>query len=402
MRKKSLLLTVIALLALSLMVVGCGGDSDTPGSQAAGDVIKIGFLGAKTGGHADFGIKTLEGMKMAAEDINNAGGVLGKNIVIVEDDHGSKLTEGASVTQRLITRENVVAIVGDPTTGITKLAAPIAEDNKVVLLSAGAVGADVVNDEQGNLYEYIYRNTLLDAFAAPAVVAYLKEEMGWENVALVTSMNNDYSVGLSEIFKGALDEHGISIVADEKISDGEQNFSATVTAIRQTNPDGLIFTGYYTEGGLLMREIRNQGMDIVMVGGDGLLGSTLWEMGGEAVNGSMVYCGFEADPTIANEKTKDFIERYTEEYGVMPNMFVAQGYDAVMMLADAMTAAGSDDPTVFKEEIKSLQNWQGVSGTITILENHEPLKSPVFLLEVVEGEDGQQFGVKAAIPVEGN
>ncbi len=403
MKRKSLLLALIAILALSLVAVGCGGGGEQAASTSAdGDTIKIGFLGAKTGGHADFGIKTLAGMKMAVEDINNAGGVLGKKLEIVEEDHGSKLTEGANVTQKLIQSDKVVAIVGDPTTGITKLAAPIAESNKVVLLSAGAVGDYVVSDEQGNLREYVYRNTLLDAVAAPAVVKYLKEEMGWNKVALITSINNDYSVGLSKIFKKALIDNGVEIVAEESVQDGDQNFSAQVTSIKPKKPDGIIFTGYYTEGGLIMKEVRKQGMDIKMAGGDGLLGSTLWEMGGDAVNGSMVYCGFEADPENATGKTKEFIERYSAaNNGELPNMFVAQGYDAVMMLADAMKAAGSADPSVFKEEIKKLKNWQGVSGTITIQDNHEPLKSPVYLLEVAQDENGKQFfKVKKAIPVQ--
>ncbi|MEG6615533.1 ABC transporter substrate-binding protein [Peptococcaceae bacterium 1198_IL3148] len=405
MKKRSLLWVLITLLALSLMVVGCGGGEQaaTDGADTSadsGDTIKIGFLGAKTGGHADFGIKTLAGMQMAVDDINKAGGILGKQLEIVEEDHGSKLTEGANVVQKLIQRDKVVAIIGDPTTGITKLAAPIAEDNKIVLLSAGAVGDNVVNDEQGNLREFVYRNTLLDAVAAPSVVKYLKEELGWQRVALITSMNNDYSVGLSKIFKQALLDNGLEIVAEESVQDGDQNFSAQVTSIKPKNPDGIVFTGYYTEGGLLMKEVRKQGMDINMVGGDGMLGATLWEMGGEAVNGSMVYCGFEADPSMAEGKTKDFIDRYSEaNNGELPNMFVAQGYDAVMMLADSITAANSVDPSVFKEEFKKLADWQGVSGTITIQDNHEPLKSPVYLLEVAEGDNGQQFKVKAAIPV---
>lgn len=401
MKKRSLLFVLVLVLTLSLMAVGCGGNEgggDTGDANSA-DTIKIGFLGAKTGGHADFGIKTLAGMKMAADDINEAGGILGKKIEIIEEDHGSKTTEGANVVQKLITRDKVVAIVGDPTTGITKLGAPIAEDNKVVLLSAGAVGTDVVNDEQGNLREYVYRNTLLDQVAAPSVVKHLKEEMGWEKVAVVTSLNNEYSVSLTKIFKDALQEEGIDIAIEETIQDGDQNFSAQVTSIKSKNPDGLIFTGYYTEAGLLMKEVRKKGMDIHMVGGDGSLGEGLWAMGGDAVNGSMVYCGFEADPEFAQGKTKEFIDRFTEANGEMPNMFVAQGYDAIMMLADAMTAADSIDPSDFKEEIKKLEDWQGVSGTITIQDNHEPLKSPVYLLEVAPGDKGQQFKVKAVIPV---
>lgn len=397
MKKNKLWKVMSLMLVLSLILAGCGGGGGekkaAEGDKAAGggDTIKIGFLGAKNGGHAAFGIPTLEGMKMAAADVNNAGGILGKKIEIIEEDHGSKNSEGANVTQKMITRDKVVAIVGDPTTAITKIAAPIAQDKKVVLLSAGAVGTGVVE-----IGDYIFRDTLLDAVAAPAVTKYVKEKLGWQKVAVITSMNNDYSVGLSKLFKAALTENGIEIVAEQSIQDGDQNFSAQVTAIKEKNPDGIVFTGYYTEGGLFMKEIRKQGMKAFMVGGDGLLGDVLMKMGGEAVEGSMVYCGFAADENKAGEKTKKFIEAYKAgNKGALPDMFAAQGYDAVMLLADAMKAANSDAPEKFRSELAKTKDWSGVSGTITFQENREPIKSPVYLLEVKEGK----FTVKDTVEI---
>ncbi|ABO50247.1 amino acid/amide ABC transporter substrate-binding protein, HAAT family [Desulforamulus reducens MI-1] len=395
MKKNKLWKVMSLMLVLSFLLVGCGGEEKktTEGDKGSsnGESIKIGFLGAKNGNHAAFGIPTLEGMKMAAEDINKAGGLLGKKIEIIEEDHGSKNTEGANVTQKLITRDKVVAIVGDPTTAITKIAAPIAQEKKVVLLSAGAVGTGVV--ENG---DYIFRDTLLDAVAAPAVTKYVKENLGWKKVAVITSMNNDYSVGLSKLFRAALVDNGIEIVAEQSIQDGDQNFSAQVTAIKEKNPDGIVFTGYYTEGGLFMKEVRKQGMKTVMVGGDGLLGDVLMKMGGEAVEGSMIYCGFAADENKAGEKTKKFIEAYkTGNNGTLPDMFAAQGYDAVMLIADAIKAANSDVPEKFRAELAKTKDWTGVSGIITFQENREPIKSPVYLLEV----KGGKFTVKETVEI---
>ncbi len=387
-RKKKLTALVVGLLFVFAVITGCGGGGqDTAGGD---EVIKIGFLGAKTGTHAAYGVPTLKGMQMAVEDINAAGGLLGKQVVIIEDDHRSQSSEGATVTQKLITK-GVVAIVGDPTTGITKIAGEIAQSAGVVLLSAGAVGEGVVE-----IGDYIYRNTLLDKLAAPVVTKYLKEELGWEKVALVTSTNNDYSVGLSKLFRNSLAEHGMEIVTEQSIQDGDQSFSAQVTAMSGKQFDGIIFTGYYTEGALFMKEVRAQGLDHVMVGGDGLLAPALWELGGDAVEGSMVYTGFEADPEGATGKTLDFIKRYQEKYGELPDMFAAQGYDAVMLIADAIAAAGSDDPAEFKETLKQTADWQGVSGTITFGPDREPIKSPVYLLEVKDGG----WTIKAVIPVD--
>lgn len=144
-----------------------------------------------------------------------------------------------------------------------------------------------------------------------------------------------------------------------------------------------------------MKEMRKQGLNQVLVGGDGLLGKELYELGGDAVQGSMVYAGFAVDEN-ATGKTKEFIDAYkAANNDAFPDMFPAQGYDAVMLLADAMKAANSSDPTVFKAKLAETKDWQGVTGTITFDENREPIKSPVYLQEV----KGQAFAVKAVIPI---
>lgn len=301
MRKRIYLFALVALLAVALLAAGCGGSKDAP-NAAGGDTIKIGFLGGKTGAHAHYGIETLKGMQMAVDDINKDGGVLGKKLEIVEGDHGSNSSEAANVTQKMITQK-VAAIVGDPTTGITKTAAQICQPAKVVLLSAGAVGTGVVE-----IGDYIYRDTLLDAVAAPAVTKYLTEELGWKKVALVTTTGLSYSESLTAIFKPALAKYGVEIVAEQSIMEKDTNFSAQVTSLNQKSFDGVIFTGYYTEGALFMKEMRKQGLNQVMAGGDGLLGKELYELGEKAVEGSMVYAGFAVDPNNAAGITKELLK----------------------------------------------------------------------------------------------
>ncbi|MGI6555090.1 MAG: ABC transporter substrate-binding protein [Bacillota bacterium] len=387
MRKKRFIFLLTALLAVAMLTAGCGGGGE---EAAEGDTIKIGFLGGLTGAHSHYGIETLKGMKMAVEDINAAGGVLGKKLEIVEGDHGSNSSEAANVTQKLIT-QGVAAIVGDPTTGITKSAAQICQPAQVVLMSAGAVGTGVVE-----IGDFIYRDVLLDAVAAPAVTKYLKEELGWGKVALVTTTGLPYSESLTSIFKPALEEQGIEIVAEQSIMEKDTNFSAQVTELTRKDFDGVIFTGYYTEGALFMKEMRKQGLNQVMAGGDGLLGKELYGLGGNAVEGSMVYAGFAVDKETAAGKTAEFIEKYkANNDGNIPDMFSAQGYDAVMLLADAMEAANSSDPKVFKDTLAATKDWEGVTGTITFDENREPIKSPVYLQEVKDNA----FVVKAVIPI---
>ncbi|KAB0671822.1 ABC transporter substrate-binding protein [Oryzomonas sagensis] len=389
--KKSAALLLAGVLALSV-TAGCKKKEEAKpdaASKAAGDTVKIGFLGALTGDVAMFGAPTLAGMKMAAEEINAAGGVNGKKIEIVEaDDRGDK-QEGASVTQKLISRDNVVAIVGDPTTGITKVAAPIAQKAQVVLLSAGATGPGVVE-----IGDYIFRDTLLDSVAIPALLDYYAKNLKFKKVAMLTSDNNDYSVGMSQLFRDSAKGAGIEIVADEKIKDGDKDFSGQMTNIKAKKPDILFYSGYYTEGALLMKEARKQGIKVNIFGGDGLFSPEFIKLGGTAVEGAMSYVGFS--PEQASPVTAKFIETFkSKNNGALPGLFDAQGYDAVKLIASAMTAAKSNDPKVFKDAIAKIKNFEGVSGTITIRNNREPIKSPLCLLEV----KGGKYVLKAKVPV---
>ncbi len=387
---------LVMMLAVGLMLSGCGGSKEQQpsGGQPADNAnqpIKIGFLGAKTGSHAIYGLGTLKGMQMAAEEINNSGGLLGRQVVIVEDDHGSKLEEIATITPKFIERERVVAIVGDPTTGGTKVAAPIANRAQVVLLSAGATGPGVVE-----IGEYIFRNTLLDTVAAPATIDYVVNTKGWNKIALITSRNNDYSVGLSSIFRQAIIDAGGEIVIEESIQDGDTDFSGVVTNIRARNPEVIVFSGYFTEGALIMNEVRRQGMnDVVMVGGDGLQGDDLMRLGQQSVVGSITYAGFSPEQPTAT--TEQFIQNFRSKHNENPDLFSAQGYDAVMLIAEAIRKANSADPRDFHKTLAQTKNFDGVSGVTTFRENREPIKSPVYLLIVTEN---LEFGLLESIPVE--
>jgi branched-chain amino acid transport system substrate-binding protein len=388
--KKISALLLSAAVAMTI-TAGCTKkeEAKTEASKAAGDTVKIGFMGALTGDVAMFGKPTLEGMKMAAEEVNAAGGINGKKIEIVEADNRGDKQEGASVAQKLISRDNVVAILGDPTTGISKVVAPIAQKAQVVLLSAGATGPGLVE-----IGDFIYRNTLLDSVAIPACIDYFANTLKFKKVAVITSDNNDYSVGFSQTFRDAAKGKGIEIVADEKVKDGDKDFSAQITNIKAKNPDVIFYSGYYTEGALIMKEARKQGLKANMFGGDGLFSPEFIKLGGSAVEGSMCALGFS--PEQASPETAKFIESFKKKFnGALPGLFDAQGYDGVMMLADAMKRANSTDPKVFKTALGQTKNFKGVSGTITIRANREPIKSPLALLAVKDG----QYVLKAKVPV---
>jgi len=384
-------LLLAGTLALAL-AAGCkkkeeGKAGET--SKAAGDTIKIGFLGALTGDIAMYGKPALEGMKMAVDDINASGGINGKKIEIIETDNRGDKQEGASVAQKLISRDNVVAILGDPTTGISKVVAPIAQKAGVVMLSPGATGPGLVE-----IGDFIFRDTLLDSVAMPAIIDYFAKDLNYRKVAVITSDNNDYSVGFSQTFRDAAKGKGIEIVADEKVKDGDRDFSAQVTNIKAKQPDVIFFSGYYTEAALIMKEVRKQGLKANMFGGDGLFSPEFIKLGGAAVEGSMSALAFSSDQ--ATDETAKFVEAFKKKFnGALPGIYDAQGYDGLMMIADAMKRSNSTDPKVFKDALAKTKDFKGVSGTITIRPNREPIKSPLCLLAVKDGK----FVLKAKVPV---
>lgn len=394
MFKKKNLLLLVSFILIAALAAGCGGGGDTAEQGESGgsdaDVVKIGFLGDLTGDTAVYGQNTLTGMKMAADELNAAGGILGKQIQIVEADHRYDKAEAANIVQKYITQDKVSAIVGDPTTGITKATAPISNGAEVVQISAGATGLEVVE-----IGPYVFRNTLLDTVGGPATIDYMINELGFKKVALITAVNSDFSVGLSKIFKEAILEQGGEIIAEESLQEGDTDFSGQISNIKSKNPEVIVYSGYYTEGGLLMKEARKQGMaDIIMIGGDGLQAPTFWELGGDAVEGSISYCGFSPEQPTA--ETAKFIEDLKAKYNMEAELFSAQGYDAVKILAAAMEKAGSSEPKEFVDELAQTKDFPGVSGVTTFRENREPIKSPVYLLQVKD----QKWTLLKKVPVE--
>ncbi len=383
---------VLCCVMMMAIFAGCGGEkpaAEKAGQEATGDVIKLGFLGALTGSVANYGIPGKKGMEMAIEEINADGGILGHQVKGVYDDNKGEPSEITAIAKKYITIDKVVAMVGDPCTGLTKVAGQIAQDHEVVVFSSGATGTGVVE-----IGDYVYRNTLLDAFAVPAVVDWMINVKGWKNLAVITSLNIGYSTALTPVFKEAIATQGGKIVLEESVNDGETDFTAQVTKLKNAGADALVFTGYYTEAALIMNEVQKQNFDMVLVGGDGLYGQDLAALGKSAVEEKVIlYCGFSSDQP--SDETAAFLEAYRAKFKEEPDMFSAQYYDAVYILKKAMEDANSTDPKVFKAELAKLKDYPGVSGNTTIGPDREPIKSPVCLITIKDGK----FALLEKIPV---
>ncbi len=377
--KNAVVVGMVALMLVSL-VAGCGGSTTTSTKEGDKATIKLGFLGALTGPVANYGVPGKKGMEMAIEELNKKGGILGQQVTGLYEDNRGDTTEIANIATKYITQEKVAAMVGDPCTGLTKVAAQIAQQNKTVIFSAGATGEGVVE-----IGDFVFRNTLLDKMAVPIVVKWMVSTKNWKNMAIITSQNNGYSTALTPVFEKAIKENGANIVLQESMNDKETDFSAQVTNLKAAKADVLVFTGYYTEAALIMKECQKQNVDIKLIGGDGLYGADLIKLGGDAVENKVIYyCGFTTDKP--SKETEAFVTAYKAKYNEEPDMFAAQYYDAVMILAKAMEEAKSTDPAVYKAKLAALKDYPGVSGNTTIGPDREPIKSPVCLITVKDGK----------------
>jgi branched-chain amino acid transport system substrate-binding protein len=365
--RASLMLGAVGLLSCAQ---GEGG--------GAGDEIVIGEYGSLTGTTATFGISTKNGIDMAIEETNAAGGVLGRQVrVIVEDDQG-RPEEAQTVVTKLITSDRVVAVLGEVASSRTLAAAPVAQQNGIPMISPSSTNPDVTL-----VGDYIFRVCFIDPFQGLVMAKFATNTLKMNRVAILRDIKNDYSVGLADVFQENFTQMGGQIVADESYSEGDTDFSAQLTAIRATNPQAIFVPGYYTEVGLVARQAKQLGLTVPLLGGDGWDSPSLIEIGGEALEGSYYSNHVSLDdpsPAIQN-----FVAKYREKYGETPDALAGLGYDSAMLLFDAIKRANSTEPTAIRDALAQTQNFQGVTGTITLDENRNAVK-PAVVLQVKDGK----------------
>jgi len=361
----------LATTVAALLFTACGKKADS-------NEILIGEFGALTGPIATFGQNTHKGVMMAVDEINAAGGVLGKQIrLLVEDDQG-KPEEALTAVTKLISKDRVVALIGEFASSNSLAAAPFAQQSRIPMLSHGSTNPKVTQ-----VGDYIFRACFIDPFQGEVMAKFASASLGLKRVAILRDIKSDYSVGLADYFTRSFTAAGGQIVADESYSAGDKDFNAQLTSIRQKNPDAIFIPGYYTEIGLIARQTRRLGIQAVLLGGDGWDSEKLWEIGGDALNGSFFsnhYSVDNPDPAI-----QAFVEKFRERHGHAPDALAALGYDATRMLVAAIARAGSDDPKAIRDALAATRDFPGITGVITLNENRDAVKSAV-VLEVRDGK----------------
>lgn len=393
--KRGMLLLMAALMVVSVFS-GCK-KKNAETSSDSGEYLIIGGQNPETGAMADYGSKTVTGALIAVEEVNANGGVNGKKIKFQHYDSRGEKTEAVNLTRRLA-KENSCAIIGEITSGGFLAMRNIANDSGIVAISTGATAQHVTEKNVNGKYEHIpfaFRNTLQDSDGAPSLVKYLVNKRGMKKFALITSNNNEYSVGLSAFFKQAVKNAGGSIITEQTINDGETDVSAQITSIKNYGVDAIIYTGYYQEAALLLLSMKNQGVKVPLVGGDGFQSPDLWKIAGDSAVGSIFYSGFSAE---SPDKNIQSFNAKMKEKGSAPDTFSAQGYDAVMLLAHAMKEAGVTDCSdakqrdLIREKLMLVKDFQGITGKMSIDATGSAIREP-FILEVVKNADGS-FGTK--------
>ena len=335
--------------------------------------IKIGLVGSLTGGQASFGQSTQKGAEFAVNEINSSGGINGKKMLLFSLDDQGKPEEAATVVTRLISQDKVSAIFGEVASSISLAMAPIAQKNKIPMITPSST-----NPKVSEIGEYIFRVCFIDPFQGSVMAKFAVEDLKVKKVAVLIDVKNDYSVGLAQFFKEKFKTMGGEIVVEQSYSAGDMDFKSQLTSIKAKNPEAIYVPGYYTEVGLIARQAKGLGLNVPLMGGDGWDSPKLQEIGGKAIEGSYFsshYSSEDKSPVV-----QEFIEKFKKAYGIIPDALTALGYDAVKVYADAIKRAGNEQDTQkIRNEIANTKNFQGVTGLITIDEKRNPVKSAVVL-----------------------
>jgi len=362
-------LFVLAALAL----VSCNANSTGSSSE-----IVIGEYGSLTGKDATFGVSTQNGIAMAVDALNKSGGVLGKQVkVLVEDDQG--LSEQAlTVVNKLITRDKVVAVLGEVASGNSLAAAPFAQKSGIPMISPASTNIAVTQTG-----DYIFRVCFLDPFQGFVMAKFATNTLKLKNVAVLRDLKSPYSVGLADAFIESFKKLGGNIATDQSYSGGDPDFSAQLTSIKSKNPDGVFVPGYYSEAGLIARQARKLGLTVPLMGGDGWDSPKLQEIGGDAMNGSYFSTHYAADDP--NPVIQKFVSEYKERFKETPDGLAALAYDAANVLFDAMRRANSTEGPKLRDAIAATKDFVGVTGTITIKKDRNAEK-PAVVIGIKDGK----------------
>ncbi len=374
---------LVAALSTALLA-GCGGEKKDSAAANA-DKYVIGASFELTGNVANYGKSTLSGLKLAVDQVNKAGGVNGKQLVVVESDNKSEPAESGNSVTKLITQDKVVAVVGPATSGCVFAATPVVTSNKVPLIAPCAT-APAITVDNGQVKEFIFRACFIDPFQGRVMAEFADKTLGVKNVAILHDASSDYSKGLAEVFEKTLNEKGGKVVAKEAFLSKDIDFKAALTKIKAANPEAIYIPGYYEEVAKIIKQTREIGLNVPLIGCDGWDSPKLVEIAGpEALNNTYFSSAFSVQDQT--ESVQKFIADYKAMYQKDPDIFCMQGYNAGLVLADALKRAGDGaDGTKLAAAIAATKDLPVARRKLTYDKDHNPIISAI----IIEMKDGVQ------------
>jgi len=352
----------------------------------AARTIKIGAIFPITGPLATFGTSCANGAKMAIEEVNLRGGVLGSKIELLIEDDQYKPEEAANAAKKLIERDKVVALIAEVTSSITLVVAPIAQQSKIVLLTPTATNPKVTQ-----VGDYIFRACFIDDFQGEVMANFVYKNLKLKTAAILTAVTSDYSKGLAQFFKQKYTALGGKIVAEESYSEGDSDFRAQLTKIKAAKPEFVYVPGYYADVGPILLQARELGITVPFGGGDGWDSPVLLQTAGKAAEGCFFSNHYSPDSKELVVQT--FVKNYQKKYGTTPDALAALAYDAAKLLVDAINRAGSTDSSKIRDALAATKGFRGVTGVITFDANRNPVKSAV-IIEIKGGKQVYRATVK--------
>ncbi len=365
---KRALLIVATVLAV-FGIFGC--------AQGGGE-IKIGGVGPVTGEAATFGVSTKMGCQMAVDEWNAAGGLLGKQIKLIYADDKGEPAEGATVWNKLIQQDKVVAIVGTVMSKVSLAGAPISQAAGIPMISPTSTNTKVT--EVG---DYIFRACFIDPFQGTVGAKFAWDDLGARKAAAIFDVGNDYTKGLSEAFRDKFLALGGEMVAFEAHPTGATDFKAQLTKIVQAMPDVVYVSDYYNDVALIAKQIRELGYTGPLVGGDGWDSPELTAIGGAAVENGFFTNHYSKDDT--RPVVKEFVAKFKAKFGSEPDALATLAYDAMYLMLTGIKQAGSTEGAKIKDALAGI-SLDVVSGRVQFDASRNPVKSAV----IIEIKGGQQ------------
>ncbi len=338
--------TILALLLITTLFVSFGCERrGASGNGTDSGPILVGYYGDLSGRTSSFGQSTKNGVEMAADEINKAGGINGRQIQIITEDDQGEPNKAATVVTKLVNQDKVHAILGEVASSNSLAAAPKAQEAKVPMISPSSTNPAVTQ-----VGDYIFRVCFIDPFQGEVMAKFAANNLKAKRAAILYDFNSDYSRGLYQFFKRSFTSFGGQIVSEQSYTQGDRDFSGQLTAIRSSNPEVIYVPGYYGEVGVIANQTKQLGIKAPLLGGDGWDAPQLWQLGGAALNGDYISNHYSVDdPSPAIQK---FVADYKARFNILPDALAALGYDSMKVLADAIKRANGTESVKLRTRLR--------------------------------------------------